>query len=103
LEGGVQPTGDHVFLIGWVAVIDRHGRENIASATRFPLPDEIGLAVRAGRELGPLMDEITGRQDTNRAEGAIGILTQRVMTRQQSFEAAVAYALAPWLNPELYP
>jgi non-canonical (house-cleaning) NTP pyrophosphatase len=53
--------------------------------------------------LGPLMDEITGRQDTNRAEGAIGILTQRVMTRQQSFETAVAYALAPWLNPELYP
>lgn len=102
LEGGVHATDHHLFLTGWVAIVDRNGRKSVASASRLPLPEPIATAVRAGRELGPLMDEITGRQETRQAEGAIGILTQGLMTRQASFEAAVAYALAPWLRPELY-
>jgi non-canonical (house-cleaning) NTP pyrophosphatase len=48
------------------------------------------------------MDELTGRDMTKEAEGAIGILTQKLVTRQESFEAGVIYALTPWLNPELY-
>jgi inosine/xanthosine triphosphatase len=102
LEGGVHPTGYGLFLIGWVAIVDRNGRKSLASATRIPLPEELARMVRAGRELGPLMDEITGRHATKQAEGAVGILTKCLVTRQESFEAAVAYALAPWLNPELY-
>jgi inosine/xanthosine triphosphatase len=102
LEGGVHWAGQRLFLTGWVAVVDRNGRNSFASASRLPLPEPIAAAVRAGRELGPLMDEVTGRQDTRLAEGAIGILTHGLMTRQASFEAAVAYALAPWLSPELY-
>jgi inosine/xanthosine triphosphatase len=102
LEGGVHPTEYCLFLIGWVAVVDRNGRKSLACATRIPLPERLARMVRAGRELGPLMDEITGRHATKQAEGAVGILTQRLVTRQESFEAAVAYALAPWLNPELY-
>jgi inosine/xanthosine triphosphatase len=102
LEGGVHPTEYGLFLIGWVAIVDRNGRESLASSTRIPLPEGVAEMVRAGRELGPLMDEITGRHATKQAEGAVGILTQGLVTRQGSFEAAVAYALVPWLSPELY-
>ncbi|MCK4832695.1 MAG: inosine/xanthosine triphosphatase [Anaerolineales bacterium] len=103
LEGGVQPADGQLFLTGWVVAVDRSGREGVGSAARLPLPPAVGAAVLAGRELGPLMDELTGRELTNHAEGAIGILTHQLMTRQLSFEAGVAYALVPWLNPELYP
>jgi inosine/xanthosine triphosphatase len=103
LEGGVHQMDGRLFLTGWVVIVDRGGRESVASAARMPLPPAVGAAVAAGRELGPLMDELTGRERTNHAEGAIGILTHKLMTRQRSFEAGVAYALAPWLNPEWYP
>lgn len=102
LEGGVHSMDGQLYLTGWVAAVDRTGREGLGSAARMPLPPGVSNAVRAGRELGPLMDELTGRQHTNQAEGAIGILTHNLMTRQLSFEAGIAYALAPWLNPEWY-
>jgi len=106
LEGGVHPlsapTGGQLFLTGWAAAVDRAGRESLGSAARVPLPPAISAAVLAGRELGPLMDQLTGRERTNHAEGAIGILTHMLVTRQRSFEAAVAFALVPWLNPEYW-
>jgi inosine/xanthosine triphosphatase len=102
LEGGVQSFNGRLFLTGWVVIVDLHGRESLASAARVPLPPAVSRAVQIGRELGPVMDELTGREKTNHAEGAIGILTQKLMTRQRSFEAGIAYALAPWLNPEWY-
>jgi inosine/xanthosine triphosphatase len=103
LEGGVQSINGQLFLTGWVVIVDRRGRESMASAARVPLPPAVSQAVQSGRELGPVMDELTGREKTNHAEGAIGILTHQLMTRQRSFEAGIAYALAPWLNPEWYP
>jgi non-canonical (house-cleaning) NTP pyrophosphatase len=102
LEGGVQPLDGHLYLMGWVAAVDRHGRGSLASGARIPLPPWIAAAVEAGQELGPVMDRLTGREKTNHAEGAVGILTGGLVTRQHSFEVGVAYALAPWLNPEWY-
>jgi inosine/xanthosine triphosphatase len=103
LEGGVHEIDQVLYLTGWVVTVDRHGRESLASAARVPLPPSVAQAVLAGQELGPIMDRLTGRHKTNHAEGAIGILTHRLMTRQRSFEAGIAYALTPWLNPEWYP
>lgn len=102
LEGGVQALEGEILLTGWVAALDLHGREGLGSGARLLLPSVVTRRLRAGRELGPLMDELTGRERTNHAEGAIGILTCNLMTRQRSFEAGVAYALAPWLNPVWY-
>ena len=103
LEGGVQLYRNQLFLTGWAAAIDRAGRMGIGSAARLLLPPVIQAAVLDGHELGPIMDEQTGRRNTNHAEGAIGILTGGLMTRQRSFEAAIAYALAPWMQPQWYP
>ena len=103
LEGGVHQIGKQLFLTGWVVAADSHGRESYASAARVPLPPAVSQTVLAGQELGPIMDRLTGREKTNHAEGAIGILTHKLMTRQRSFEAGIAYALVPWLNPEWYP
>jgi inosine/xanthosine triphosphatase len=102
LEGGVQAADGRLYLSGWVAAVDRRGRESLASGARIPLPPQVAAAVQAGEELGPVMDRLTGREKTKHAEGAVGILTRGLVTRQGSFEAGVAYALVPWLNPEWY-
>jgi inosine/xanthosine triphosphatase len=103
LEGGVHQIGDRLYLTGWVVAADRYGRESLASGARVPLPPSVSKALLAGDELGPVMDRLTGREKTNHAEGAIGILTHRLMTRQRGFEVGITYALVPWLNPEWYP
>lgn len=102
LEGGVEQTPFGLFLVGWVVVVDAHGREGFGSSGRVRLPDSIARKIMAGEELGPLMDALVGREKTNHQEGAIGILTAGQVVRQEMFVTAVLLALAPFVAPDWY-
>ena len=102
LEGGVEQTPFGLFLVGWVVVVNAHGREGIGSSGRVRLPEGIAQRVLAGEELGPLMDELVGREKTNHQEGAIGILSGGQVVRQDMFVTAVLLALAPFTAPDWY-
>jgi inosine/xanthosine triphosphatase len=99
LEGGVEPTAYGLFLVGWVAAVDAHGRVHLGSSGRIQLPEPIAQPVLDGAELGPVMDALVGRDKTNHQEGAIGILTGGLVVREQMFTTAVLLALAPFLTP----
>jgi non-canonical (house-cleaning) NTP pyrophosphatase len=49
-------------------------------------------------ELGHAMDAVSGSHNVKQGVGAVGILTNGLVTRQQAYEVIVAYALAPWLG-----
>ncbi len=102
LEGSVVEMREGMYLTGWVAIVDRHGRLGLASGARLLLPRAIAAQVRAGEELGPLIDRYSGESDSRQHEGAMGFLTRGLLPRGGSFAAAVACALAPFLRPELY-
>lgn len=100
LEGGVDPDGS---LINGVAVVADDGRENFTWGVRFPLPPAIAARALQGEELGPVMDEVSGRTGSKRGLGAVGILTHGLFTRSEMWRGPVACALIPWLHPALYP
>lgn len=102
LEGGVQEAAGQVWLVGWVAMVDRDGRCGMGGTARLPLPERIAAAVRAGAELGPYMDALLGEENVRQRGGAVGALTAGLVSRQAKFETAVAYALAPLINAALY-
>jgi len=60
------------------------------------------LEIRKGRELGPVMDEFIGEENIKQKQGASGVLTNGLISRTESLEKAVAYALAKFLTPHLY-
>ncbi len=102
LEGGVHEEPFGLVLMGWTVVMGRDGRYGIGGTARIPLPDSITRRVRAGEELGPVMDDILHAENTSQKGGAVGALTGGLVLRGHSFETAVAYALAPFISPELY-
>ncbi len=102
LEGGVHPEPFGLTLMGWVAVVDGNGRQGLAGAARLPLPQHIAQRVRAGEELGDVMDDILGDHNTKQKGGAVGALTAGLIPRIQAFAQAVAYALSPFIVPELH-
>ncbi len=102
LEGGVEFEDEAAWLTGAVAVIADSGRASLAWSPRCPLPPGVASALRAGGELGPIMDELTGVADSKKKLGAIGYLTNGLAPRGLSWEIAFACALAPFLHPELY-
>jgi non-canonical (house-cleaning) NTP pyrophosphatase len=59
--------------------------------------------VRQGKELGEADDQVFGRHNSKQQEGAIGLLTGRVIDRTALYEEAVVMALIPFKNPTLFP
>ena len=102
LEGGVVESDGVMRTCAWAAVVARDGRVGTGGSLAMPLPSRVAALVREGVELGHAMDRVTGSHDTKRGAGAVGILTAGLVDRQRAYEALVAYALAPFLTPELY-
>ena len=102
LEGGVIFEGDVPWLVSWVAVIDRAGRSGEASGLRMPLPTSAAARLRAGDELGDVIDTLFDVHLSKQQAGAIGLLTEGFVSRTDAFADLVAMACAPLLRPDLY-
>lgn len=102
LEGGVEFVGEECYLFNWAAVIDKEGRVSAAPSAKLLLPFDMAREIRAGKVLGTLMQERTGRADINETDGAVGYLTAGLISRQRFFEDCLILALAPYLRPEAY-
>ncbi|KAB1189127.1 MULTISPECIES: inosine/xanthosine triphosphatase [Haloferax] len=106
IEGGVaaHPSGsdtdDDLYLIMWSAVTDgdRVGR---GAGPTFALPDRIADRIRAGEELGPVMDDVLGTEDVAKNEGAAGAFSEGRITRADALVSAVTAALSP-IRSDLY-
>jgi inosine/xanthosine triphosphatase len=102
LEGGVIFEEELSWLTGAVAILSSDGRTALAWSPRVLLPPGVAQAVRAGQELGPVLDVLSGVKDSKTKQGAIGYLTHNLVPRGLSWEVAFACALAPFLHPKLY-
>ena len=68
----------------------------------FEYPKRVIDEVLKGREVGDVMDEISGVKNLGEKMGAIGFLTKKRVERSDLTEIAVTMALIPWINTELY-
>ena len=107
LEGGfhsVSIEGQwHTFLRGWAYATDGGERGAFGAAPSITVPPYIVQNVVEGRrELGTVMDEVTGGRDIRSKQGAWGVLSRDLVTRSMSFELALIAAFAPFYNPKLY-
>jgi inosine/xanthosine triphosphatase len=103
LEGGVTFTEDGAcWMIQFCAIAHRDGRTGTGQGAHFLLPPAIAEGVRAGGEVGPLVDGLTGIHDSKKKGGAIGFLTNGLVLREDMYAHMVAAALVRFLHPELY-
>ena len=106
LEGGfhsVSIGGEwHTFLRGW-AYATNGERGTFGAAPSISVPPPIVKQVIEGRrELGVVIDEVTGGRDIRSKQGAWGVLSRDLVTRSMSFELALIAAFAPFYNTKFY-
>ncbi|WP_345460636.1 inosine/xanthosine triphosphatase [Deinococcus carri] len=98
LEGGVTFSGADGWLFGIVAVACRRAgqvRLEVSRTADLRLPPLVAARVRAGEELGPVMDEVLGTSGIKRGAGSVGALTGGLVTRADVWRQAVALAATP--------
>lgn len=101
IEGGVEFLDEGLAAFAWV-VIRAKGMEGKARSGAFFLPPAVQELIEKGVELGTADDIVFGHTNSKQAGGAIGLLTDNVVDRQQLYEQAVLLALVAFRNEKLY-
>lgn len=107
LEGGLDVIAENgrrmVLLESWAFVTDGAGRSSFGRSGGVEMPEELAREVLdKGVELGVAIDAYAGGRGIRDAQGAWGVLTRNLVTRQDAFRTAVTAAFAPFFNAALY-
>jgi len=108
LEGGFfikynqVKTNRVVFLESWVYVFN--GLNGFwGSSGAIEVPEKISEEIlSSGKELGLVIDEEMKQTGIRSNQGTVGILTNNKIIRQDFFERALIFALAPFYNSNIY-
>lgn len=101
IEGGVDYFEDGPATFAFVVIHDGE-QQSVGRTAQLPLPKSVYQRLVKGEELGPVMDDIFGTTNIKQAGGAIGLLTDHHVTRQQQYEQGLLMAFGPFLKSNIY-
>ena len=106
LEGGLdvvqEGEGKRVFLESWAYVSDA-ARGYFGRSGGIEIPQTLVVEVLAkGIELSEAIDRFAGAVGIRDTQGAWGVLSGNLITRQDAFRVAVVSAFAPFYNAKVY-
>ena len=101
MEGGVEMKNGYLHAFAWMYVLSR-GQTGEARTASFTLPPAVAKLVQQGVELGVADDQVFGTQNSKHHQGAVGLLTNNIITRETLYSPALVMALIPFLQGELY-
>lgn len=94
IEAGID--GQQTFA--WI-VIDNGQRVSESRSASLSLPASVIRELHQGRELGEIMAGLTGIENIKQQGGAIGVVTQGLLSRSSVYHQALILALSPLLHP----
>lgn len=101
IEGGIEKKDTETEAFAWVYIISKTKTGKARTASFF-LPKKITDLIEKGYELGNADDIVFNKKDSKKKTGAVGILTNEVITRAKYYSEAVILALIPFINDDLY-
>lgn len=102
IEGGIIEEHNRWFAFGCICIMNNQGETGFGTSSLFPLPSIIVTELLNGKELGEVIDKIANDENTKQKGGAIGYLTNGVVTRKELYKQGIISALVPFLHPSLY-
>jgi inosine/xanthosine triphosphatase len=102
IEGGCADTNRGMETFAWIAGESKEGIRGESRTAMFSLPPAVAALVRTGMELGHADDQIFGRENSKERNGSVGLLTDNVIDRTEYYAHAVALALIPFKQKDLY-
>ncbi len=102
IEGGIEEKNSEMEAFAWVIVKSKNGKTGKGRTGTFFLPPKIMELIKQGKELGEADDIVFKRKNSKQENGAVGILTEDIISRTHYYIEAIVLALIPFKNPDLY-
>ncbi|WED27166.1 inosine/xanthosine triphosphatase [Vibrio sp. DW001] len=99
---GLEAGNDGDFTFAWM-VIESASKRGESRSASLMLPPVVLEKLRDGRELGHVMDEVFSTENIKQKGGAIGLLTNHLLTRSSVYHQALILALIPFMNEDHFP
>ena len=101
IEGGLEVFEGQYYAFAWIFIDNGEiiGKSRTGS---FMLPPKITELINQGMELGHADDIVFGHSNSKQKQGSVGILTKGAIDRTEYYTHAVALALVPFLNENLF-
>lgn len=101
IEGGIEVVGEDMEAFGWMVVVSNNQYGQARSCT-FPVPPYVARQVQEGKELGHVNDQFFQMHNSKQGGGAVGSLTDNVVTRTDLYTQPLILALIPFSQPHLF-
>ena len=101
MEAATTESDGEMRSYSWVVVKSKN-KIGKGRTTTYILPEKIASLIKQGMELGDADDLVFKKKNSKQENGSVGILTHNVIDRVEMYWPAVAMALIPFKNPELY-
>ena len=102
IEAGVFEIKGKMCNIGYCVIMDRAGKYSIGSQPIFELPEIFKKEILSGKEFGIVADEYFKTKNIKHEGGAIKVLSNNLITRDDLLKYAVKCAFVPWISKEIY-
>lgn len=102
IEAGLIDMGKKLHFDIQVSAIHDGNSTTLGLGPGFLHPQQVIEEVLGGKEVGEIMEELSGIKAIGEKEGAIGFLTRGRVTRMEITEQSVLMALVPRIRGELY-
>jgi inosine/xanthosine triphosphatase len=104
IESGLMETPSSLtgyIDLQWCSIFDG-SRVTLGVSSGFEYPPGVIEEVLKGREVGDVMDEVTGISNLGEKTGAVSHLTHGLLDRTGNTEQCVLMAMVPRLNESVY-
>lgn len=102
LEGGIETKGADMESFAWIVVVGKSDIVGRGKTGVLFLPPRVAELIHQGKELGEADDIVFQQTNSKQSNGAVGLLTGDVLTRESVYTEAVIFALIPHRNPQFY-
>jgi inosine/xanthosine triphosphatase len=102
IEGGLLEVDGTAWELGWIAVENSQGEVSTGVSAGLEVRGKILQAIRSGRELNDILREDFDIENAGGTNGFYGVATDNAVGRQEGYEQAIIFALAPFKHPEYF-
>lgn len=105
IEGGIKRWRDKAYTFAVLVVAEVNTSEvqwSVNQSAMLPLPRSVVTKLEQGQELGDVMDSLFAKQNIKHSGGALGQLTDGVLTREDAYYSALCFNLVRFTKRNLF-